>query len=408
MLVIGCTTPAKTATNSTTQATTAAKPEIKVGNITDLTGPSASLGKDSHEAIVDLINYQNSNGGIEGSQIKLITIDCGYDTAKETAAYRKLADVEKVTWLYGWNSTVALAFKKELIGKGVISYSSPDIKVLIPPSNVFSPYATYVDEYKGFIQYFNDNGGGTPDKPVRIAYLCFDAHPKTYIPALKDYAAQLKNVKFVKAYVFPYTQTDFSVEVLDLIKENVDVTICHILDNQVVSFNKDAARLGWKGKQSQLVMTENSARAMGTDISNGIYCPLLTATWDETSVEGVKLIRKITEKYHPELMQTGRSGNYILWSMITMLSTDAAAAVIKEKGIENLNGANLTQLLESGREFTSMGLMPTYKFSATYHGIDPSLFRVGQFNNAKAVAVSDWIKLLPKTDKDLTLDYYKY
>src|SRR5262245_7309092 len=83
-------------------AATAAQAEIKVGFITSLSGPSASIGIPYSKGIAAAVEYANS---VNGEKIKLISLDDGSDPSAATRNARKLVEEEKVDILIGTAST---------------------------------------------------------------------------------------------------------------------------------------------------------------------------------------------------------------------------------------------------------------------------------------------------------------
>lgn len=81
---------------------TAAQAEIKVGFVTSLSGPSASIGIPYSKGIAAAVEYANS---VNGEKIKLISLDDGSDPSAATRNARKLVEEEKVDILIGTAST---------------------------------------------------------------------------------------------------------------------------------------------------------------------------------------------------------------------------------------------------------------------------------------------------------------
>lgn len=75
--------------------------EIRIGTITDLTGPLAFLGKEVSDGTGLFFRYVNDQGGIYGRKIKHIVEDDGYQPPRSVAAFRKLVDRDQVFCLAG-------------------------------------------------------------------------------------------------------------------------------------------------------------------------------------------------------------------------------------------------------------------------------------------------------------------
>ena len=83
-------------------ATTAAQAEIKVGFVTSLSGPAASIGIPYSKGIAAAVEYANT---VNGEKIKLIQLDDGSDPSAATRNARKLVEEEKVDILMGTASS---------------------------------------------------------------------------------------------------------------------------------------------------------------------------------------------------------------------------------------------------------------------------------------------------------------
>jgi branched-chain amino acid transport system substrate-binding protein len=107
-------------------AATAAHAEIKVGFVSSLSGPTASIGIPYSKGIAAAVEYANS---VNGEPIKLIQLDDGSDPSTATRNARKLIEEDKVDVLIGTASSpstnamsaVANELKVPMIGIAPIS-----------------------------------------------------------------------------------------------------------------------------------------------------------------------------------------------------------------------------------------------------------------------------------------------
>ncbi len=74
---------------------------IKIGSVIDASGSAAPLGKGKEDTMKMLVKEANANGGINGKQIKLITIDSKSDQNEAVLGIKKLIDQEKVDAIVG-------------------------------------------------------------------------------------------------------------------------------------------------------------------------------------------------------------------------------------------------------------------------------------------------------------------
>ena len=72
--------------------------EVKVGNIVPYSGPASAYGNIG-KAISAYFKGVNANGGINGRQITIISLDDGYSPPKTVEQARKLVEQERVLFL---------------------------------------------------------------------------------------------------------------------------------------------------------------------------------------------------------------------------------------------------------------------------------------------------------------------
>ena len=61
----------------------------KVGLLSDLTGPTSSVGTPYAEGIKAYVGWLNENGGIDGEPVELIQVDYAYNVQQALAAYKR-------------------------------------------------------------------------------------------------------------------------------------------------------------------------------------------------------------------------------------------------------------------------------------------------------------------------------
>jgi len=112
---------------------------IKIGWIGPLTGSAAALGVDSVPAIKIAFDEINAKGGILGRQLELVVEDDQYQTAKTVAAYKRLADQEKIEVIYiiTYGGLFAVAKEAERNGVVLVDPLDCDDSIASLPSNVF-------------------------------------------------------------------------------------------------------------------------------------------------------------------------------------------------------------------------------------------------------------------------------
>src|SRR5258708_3024872 len=134
------------------------KNEIVLGMHTDLSGPAATYGVSSSNAVKMRFDEVNAAGGINGRKIKLIVEDTQYQIPRAVQAGTKLINRDKIfAMVAGLGTPMNNALFKDQLDAGV-----PNMLPLSAARSMFEPFhrlkfygaATYVDQVRAGINYF--------------------------------------------------------------------------------------------------------------------------------------------------------------------------------------------------------------------------------------------------------------
>ena len=139
--------------------------EIRMGQVCALTGPAQSLGKEMQEGATAYFAYINSQGGIHGRTLKLITLDDGYEPDKTLEATKKLLDQEKVFMLFGYVGTPTSLAVLPLVQARQVPFFGPftgaeSLRTPLLP-NVYHVRASYFQETEAQVRELVDKLGKT-------------------------------------------------------------------------------------------------------------------------------------------------------------------------------------------------------------------------------------------------------
>jgi len=210
-------------------AQTAKKP-IKIGLLYDLTGLYAVLGKDLQSGATTWIDWANSQGGIKGHPIQLVSLDSQSDATKAALAVRKLIEVENVHALAGCNNTgIALAV-------GPVCENGKTTFVTATGSEVFEqelkPYWSFrsctttwemVDWGFGSLKNLDPN-----IKNLAILYHGV-AFGKQAVQMAERYAP-MRGLKIVAVEKYEPTATEFGAQISSIMKANPDAVAVYCSD----------------------------------------------------------------------------------------------------------------------------------------------------------------------------------
>ena len=132
--------------------------EIVFGMAAALTGPSKELGRQMKLGIETAFNQQNEAGGVNGRQLRLITIDDGYEPTRTLPAMAELYDKDQIFGIVGNVGTptaaVALPFAldRKLLFFG--AFTGANLLRREPPDRyVFNFRASYAEETAAVVNY---------------------------------------------------------------------------------------------------------------------------------------------------------------------------------------------------------------------------------------------------------------
>ena len=102
-----------------------AQPPIRIGALIPMTGPAAVLGKAIEAGLMATAKEVNDKGGILGRRVEVVIADDAGDPTRGVSEARRLAQVEKATYVVGSMSTqVTLAAMPVFTEAKVLQFSS--------------------------------------------------------------------------------------------------------------------------------------------------------------------------------------------------------------------------------------------------------------------------------------------
>jgi branched-chain amino acid transport system substrate-binding protein len=209
---VGC---GKSSSNksSSTGSSTAAKADIKVGAIFDLSGATADVGTPYSEGIRDYVDYRNGQGGISGHKIAMTFQDFGYKVPQAEQLYQQYVSQGAKVFM-GWGTGDSEALRPRVNADKIpfmsASYAETLADPKVTPYNFF-PGASYSQQMRIALQYISDQNKG---KHVEVAVFHHDSPFGTSpLDDGKKYIADHKlNIGF-KNYPMPAGATDYVAQI---------------------------------------------------------------------------------------------------------------------------------------------------------------------------------------------------
>jgi len=135
---------------------------IVLGESAALTGPASMLGSEMARGLNAYFNQVNEHGGVNGHQIKLVTLDDGYEPERTIKNTQKLINEEKAVALIGYVGTpTSVAVLKDVKAAGlpfIGAYTGADSLRDGKYDNIYNIRAGYNDEALRIAKEFDGMG----------------------------------------------------------------------------------------------------------------------------------------------------------------------------------------------------------------------------------------------------------
>ena len=383
--------------------------EIIFGQSAAFKGTSSALGSELWRGSEAYFKHINSQGGIGGRKIKVLSLDDGYEGNVTLTNTIKLIAKKKVFGLFGFVGTPtivkALPVIQKFSNQGVFLFSNftgaqPQRE---PPHNkyVFNIRSSYRQETAGLVQNF-----------VKIGHKNFgvfiqnDAYGKSGADgvsrALKKFGLKiLGEVTYERGT--PY-KTPMLAQADILKSKGVEVVIsigsyeacaAFIRDMRLSGFKGPIANVSFVGADSLLQLLKNEEKRSREKITTKLVNSQVVPPWNDTTVPLVKEYRDLMNKYNPKIPDHLKDPSFVpaKYSFVSLegfLNAKVLVEVLK-RASKNLTRTTFVEALESIKGL-DVGLGPKISFSKTKHqGLDAVFFTT--IDNGRYILIDDWAKL---------------
>lgn len=361
MMLIGCGGEEKAAETSSAKDTS----PIKVGGLTDLSGPTSSVGVPYSAGLKDAVKYINENGGIDGRMIEFNLQDTAYNVQQGLSLYKKMVNTDGVVCIQGYGSAVTEALIRNLAKDKVPNFSASYSAHLTDPKK--APYnffiaADYTTQLRAALKYFRESwtGSGAP----KLAFIYPD-HPYGIGPIKggKAYAEEL-GFEIVGEANVSLKAIDATTELLPLKKAAPDFCWIGGTTPSTSVILKSAKNIGMDTTFFTNIWgtDENLERLAGAD-ANGAYSNQAAAVYGQ-DVPGMKVIEKLTNGEH----------------QMTHYVRGFASILVMAEGMKRaaangpVTGEAIKTSLETLRDFDTMGLTPLISYFPDDHRPNMAVF----------------------------------
>ncbi|MEU6908644.1 ABC transporter substrate-binding protein [Streptomyces coeruleorubidus] len=282
---------------------------IRLGALTDLTGPYATLGKSIVQAQQMWADEVNARGGICDRRVEIVVKDHGYDVQKAVTAYADISsDVVALPQVIG--SPVMAALLDDIERDKVLTFPQAWAASLLDRDSVQVLGTTYDIDMIAAVDFLTRTKG--LDKGDTIGHVYFEGDYGANALEGSKWAAKKAGLK-VAGQKIKATDTDLSAQVSALRKEGVKAILISAGPAQTASLVGVAASRGLK------VPVVSSAPGYAPQLMKTPAAPALAALLNVVSaapavssdLAGVrKMVASYKKKYPGSLIDSGVLSGY--------------------------------------------------------------------------------------------------
>jgi len=363
---------------------------VKIGVISDLTGPTAIGGIGMADAITSYFKEVNAAGGIHGRKVEVIVEDCAYSPAKAVAAAKKLIARDKIfAFVSPWGTAPTTALfpiaEKEKIP------IAPACALATTVANplkkyVFAAGTNYIDQSLFIADYVVND---LKLKKPKIGIFCQDDDwGRDHIKGL-EMAREKYNLPPIVVESYKYDAVEFKSQVINLMRAKPDVVIVAAGIKSGAMFLKEAHKMKWKtnfigSNTLGFLVTLKMAGAYG----DGLLVVNIFAMPDE-NVPGMKRLLAASKKHFGDKWEPSNVKVHPYY-VYGWLNASIFAEGLKLTG-KDLTRENFIKGMESIKNFDPEGIMGPISYSVDSHG-SPGYARMtkGDTANMQFIKLTDW------------------
>ncbi len=283
---------------------------VKVGNLVDYTGRTASVGQPYGQAKVDATKWLNAHGGINGKPVDLTTFDYSYEVPRAIATYKEWKQSGVVT-IQGWGTADTEALVS-FVSADEIPYFSASYSAHLtdpqgkgPQGSKAAPYnfimaPSYSDGVRALIDWakqdWQKKGGQGAPKYVHMG----DNHPYPNAPkkAGEEYAKE-QGFSVLPAIQYTLAPGDFKAQCLTLKESGANYAFLANTSGANISLLKSCDTVGVDVQFLANIWgyDENVMKAAGK-AGDGVVWVMGAATWN-SDAPGIKLVHEIAKTADP-------------------------------------------------------------------------------------------------------------
>jgi ABC-type branched-subunit amino acid transport system substrate-binding protein len=324
--------------------------KIRLGQSAPLTGPAAQLGIQMQAGLKTYFDWVNSQGGVYGRKIELVTLDDGYEADRAAETTRKLIGDEYVFALIGYVGTPTSMAALPIFTAANVPFFGPftGAESLRNPvsHDVFNVRASYFDETERIVGYLVSSGL----KKIAVFYQN-DAYGKAGLAGVER-AMTKRNMKIAATGTVERNSVDVTAAIKAIAPAAPEATI-------MISAYKSCAQFIKSAKKAEIPTQFFNVSFVGSK-----------ALADELGEEGLGVVISQVVPYpyvaklpvvreYQDLLKKGGSTDYNFSSMEGFIDAKIFVEALKRTG-KDLTRERLIATLESMRNYDTGGFAVSF------------------------------------------------
>lgn len=363
---------------------------IKVGAIHDLTGATADVGTPYADGLKAYVEWRNTNGGINGHPIELISADYAYKVDVAEQLYTQYVQ-EGVVAFQGWGTGDTEAMRSKIATDKIpfmsASYSANLLDMSAAPYN-FLIGTSYSDQAIIALRWALDDWKAAGQSGAPKVAIIHNDSPFGQSPVADAKAFADANGMEFTSLPMPRGATDFVAELAQLKQFGASYVIIQNVSSPAAVLLKDAAAQGMKADMKFVCLNwcaDEIFVGLAGEAAEGVL-GTIPFTPPSSAVPGHADADTWLKSKGSSLEAKGLHFTQGWWTMAVMAE---GIKRVLDQGKE-VNGENIKTALESIQGFETGGVTSPISFSATSHKGNNSL-RLYVVEGGKWKQVSDFI-----------------
>lgn len=343
--------------------------EIRIGQTMPYSGPASAYGIIGRTEVA-FFKMINAQGGINGRQVNLISLDDGYSPPKAVEDIRRLVEQEKVAFIFqslGTPSNSAIMkylnqakIPQLFVATGAAIFSNPKLD---PWTMGFNP--NYQSEAAIYAKHILAN---TPNAKIGVLYQN-DDFGQDYLTGLKSVLTGDKAKMITKTVSYEVSEPTVDSQIVTLQGAGVDVMLFAATPKFGAQAVHKSHAVGFKGARyiSNVSAAFPIMKAAGLDAAKGLFTAGYVKDTSDPALAkdpGYMEWAAFCAKYMDKNAVVDGNAAYGYAAAQTMLQ------VLKQCG-NDLSRANILKQAQSLKDFTCATLLPGIKLNTSATNYSP-------------------------------------